>query len=96
MTKKPPPAIALCGLFSLKRNGIPVGALVKGGVPLGCQKFTSSGRRSDRNEYHPLSVTPTQNFILVSQSVISSGQTGVSEKTTFVLTCWVTLGRAPF
>ena len=40
-TKKPPPTIALLGLFNLKRNSSPAASDVNDRVPPGCQKLTS-------------------------------------------------------
>lgn len=59
-TKKPPPAMWLYGRLSLNRNGAPGASCVNGGLPLGCQKFTSSGASRLRKSNQPLSVTPTQ------------------------------------
>src|SRR6185312_16404894 len=41
-TKMPPPAMWLKGRFSLKRKSAPGSSVVKGALPLGCQKFASS------------------------------------------------------
>lgn len=60
----PPYGGWLYGAFSLNRNGVPAGRLVKYGPGDGRQKFTSSNPRAERKVYRSLSVTPAQSFML--------------------------------